>query len=241
MHPIPLILTRPAASNLAFREAMSPRLLSKFAVIESPLVRIVPVPQDEVADDTAVAIFSSSNGVRFAPRGNGRMAYCVGQKTTEVARAAGWAAQYAGPTAEVLLNTVKSLPLTAPVTHFSGVHMRVDIAGKLVEAGHDVRRVALYEQQQLPMSSEAREAISSQNPVIVLLFSPRTAAHFAAEAPQNPSLQALCLSAAVAAEIEKNQFFNTVIANEPTAAAMMTELEKIPVDMAWVERPDRQE
>lgn len=237
---IPLILTRPAPANAAFRADIPPELAARLRFIESTLIEIVPFEDVAQSDEVATAIFTSANGVRFAPKGAGRPAYCVGQRTTDAAKAAGWAAQFSGQTAAQLVTRLRSLSLVGPTVHYSGRHVRGDIAADLTAAGHTVHRVVLYDQRLMPLSSAAHDVLKGQIPVIVPLFSPRAAAHFATEAPQTPVLQTLCLSAAVAAEIKKIKGFEPIIAAEPTAEAMIDALALCLRHAAWVEGLDRQ-
>lgn len=136
---------------------------------------------------------------------------------------------------------MKSSDLPAPLYHFSGRHVRGDIAGTLSKAGHTVTRVALYDQRLLPLSQAALGTLSTQNPVIVPLFSPRAAAHFAAQAPENASVWALCMSLAVADKVDKTKVFEEVIAKAPTAASMVDAIGYCLQSLAWVEGSERRE
>lgn len=227
MRQIPLLMTRPEGANARFREELPSKLSAQFEFIDCPLTRIVSLePQNSMQGD-GIAIFTSSNGVRFAPPSLRRKAFCVGERTTAKALAAGWQAVCAGQCAEELIDHIKNAKPTAPVHHFSGVHVRGEISENLTAIGLSVKRIALYDQILLPLSQPASALVSQGLPVVVPLFSPRAAAHFAQVAPSNPQLIAVALSAAVA---EAGQGINCqkwVIADRPNADALVDCLEKL--------------
>lgn len=240
MQPVSLILTRPAKANIALRSAVPPDVRARVELVESPLVEIVPVKAADSGMTARAAIFTSANGVRFAPEGQGRLAFCVGEKTTAAANAAGWNAECFGQTAEALVQSLRQANLPDPTVHFCGVHVRGDIVADLASEKGDVRQFVVYDQRLLSLTPRARDVVSNQKPVIVPLFSPRTAAHFAAEAPGNPRLRTVCMSAAVAEKVQLDTRFEVLTAAEPTMKAMMHSIRQCLEDAAWVEGSDRQ-
>lgn len=158
-----LLLTRPQVASERFAGQIGHLGLP---VVISPVLRIVEVPHD--ADRIAQAaglVFTSENGVRFAGPGAGRPAICVGPRTAEVARAAGFRATSGPGDAERLLPLVQDLG--PGWLHLHGVHR----ARALPLPG-----MAVYDQQPLPLNGAARAALAGSRPVIVPLFSPRSAA-----------------------------------------------------------------
>ncbi len=176
-------------------------------------------------EEKAASLFTSANGVRFAPPALRRRAYCVGERTTDAAREAGWDAEYAGPDAEGLIDYLNVTRPSVPLYHFCGVHVRGNIVERLSTSGLIARKITIYDQVLLPLSAEALAAMSSDQRTIVPLFSPRAAAHFATEAPSNSRVRVVALSASVAGPLKKIRRFETVVAAEPTLQSMLTEIE----------------
>lgn len=223
---IPLVLTRPEGANAAFAAEFPKTLAEQLAFIDCPLLRILPTHAPVVLDADTAVIFTSVNGVRHAPNIIGRRAYCVGVRTTHAAQAAGWDAVCAGQNAQELVAEVARVRPRTPLCHLSGVHVRGDIAETLQSLGVNVRRVAVYDQELLPLTAAASRVLLGGEPVIVPLFSPRIAAHFAAIAPVSSQLRVVTLSAAVTDSIGEMPWFEVVTAQEPTADAVISLVQK---------------
>ncbi|MDF3607685.1 hypothetical protein PE067_16995 [Paracoccus sp. DMF-8] len=105
------------------------------------------------------------NAVRLAGPGAGRPAICVGPRTAAVAGAAGFRATAGPGDAERLMPLVQDLG--PGWLHLHGVHR----ARELPLPG-----VAVYDQQARALNDAALAALAGDQPVIVPLFSPRSAA-----------------------------------------------------------------
>lgn len=198
-HPqITLLLTRPQLGSDAFWQALPDALRRKLMPVISPLVRIeptnMPVPDGDV-------VFSSANGVLSGPAGNGRKAFCIGAITTAAATEAGWDAQHIGNTADELVSHLIKITPKSPLLHLSGTHTRGEIAPRLTAAGVQTRNIAVYDQILQPLSDKARDLLGRGNPVILPLFSPRTAHQFAKEFNGHAALHIIALSPAVASSL----------------------------------------
>jgi uroporphyrinogen-III synthase len=222
-----MLMTRPDGANAAFARQFPADLSRAVEQVDCPLLRIAPLEQEIAMPADAAAIFTSSNGVRFAPRGLGRRAYCVGTRTSATASAAGWRAVCAGQTAKALVTHVVRERPTAPLWHLCGRHVRGDVAEKLSAQGFNVTRLALYDQILLPLSGRAKLLLSSKSPLLVPLFSPRTAAHFSQQAKAYPGLKVAALSASVAEALPDDAGFDVLVASEPTAARLINSIEKL--------------
>lgn len=223
---IPILMTRPKGSNRSFVDRISPDLREHLDVICSPLIKISGLDGPVRLGSEEAVIFTSANGVRFAPEGNGRRAYCVGDNTTEAARKAGWNAQCGGNDAGELINFLLALRPTSRLHHLSGIHQRGDISARLVEEGLTARRTAIYDQIPQQLSDEARSVVDAHTPCVVPLFSPRTAKHFASQVTPSPHVSIVALSDAVAAECTSSGLSVVATATKPSALAMVKSLEK---------------
>lgn len=173
------------------------------------------------------AVFTSANGVRFAPPGQGRTALCVGRATTLAARQEGWVARCLGENADALIEALLQRPPTGDLVHFSGQHQRGDIVEKLRAAGLNAVRRIVYDQGLLDLSDAAQTVLSGNSKVIVPLFSPRTAAHFAHQVQPRSGLFLVALSEAVASVLPENLQQACRVAHNPTAKAVAANIEKL--------------
>ncbi|WP_415922466.1 uroporphyrinogen-III synthase [Tateyamaria sp. SN6-1] len=217
-------MTRPLAAAQRFVADLPDTISTLLHPIYSPLLRIVPTDQPaHVADDEAV-IFTSANGVRFAPEGGGRRAFCVGAATAAAAQARGWHAVQAGETADTLVDTMRADMPPEPLVHLSGVHTRGDIVRRLRAAGARIRHIPVYDQVRCDLTEEAHRALAGEAPTLIPLFSPRTADQFFANDPVLRHAVVLALSPAVADAAPEPLRPSVIITVSPDAAAMSTAL-----------------
>jgi uroporphyrinogen-III synthase len=201
MEPPPrLLLTRPEAAGRRFLAACEAAGGMRLPAILSPVMEIRPVEVALAARPVAL-ILTSENGARRA----GELglppleAWCVGARTAEAARMEGFLAREAGPDAEALLRTIIAQRPRGLLLHLRGEHARGDLVRRLRENGLEAAEAIGYRQEALPPTPEAREALAGSGPLVVPLFSPRSAALLAAWSPRAP-LHVLAMSEAVAAE-----------------------------------------
>lgn len=224
---IPLIMTRPAGSNERFLDAMPTAMRKRFNVVRSPLIAIVrhdPVP--DIGPGDAV-IFTSANGVRFAPEGRNRDAFCVGEATQQAAGHMGWRSHCLGATSAELVAALVAQQPDVALWHLSGLHTRGAVVEKLVATGLNARRVTLYDQNALPLNNDALDVLQSDGPAIVPLFSPRTALQFAENCPEMAMPHLLCFSDAVAEPLHTMNKASISVSASPNAQAMLNGLEKL--------------
>lgn len=221
-----LLLTRPHENAEAFAASLDPVARAGVRIVIAPLMEIVGTRVAPEMEPTAAAIFTSANGVLFAPRGQGRLAFCVGARTTEQARIAGWLATQAGNTAQELIANLSASPPAAPLWHLGGEHTIGDIATSLTAVGIVTRHVTLYHQALLPLDPAARNAL--EHPSIVPVFSRRSAQQLVDEA-QNILGKAhiIALSDSVAAPFAKETCAECFILPSPQAIYMRKAVENL--------------
>jgi uroporphyrinogen-III synthase len=225
-HPqINLLLTRPKAGSDAFWNGLAPLTRQTLHPIVSPLIRIVPLNiSPEFLGDV---IFTSVNGVENSPRGEGRIAYCVGATTTKAAVLSGWRAVQKGETADQLVSSFPNGTANTPLTHLAGIHTRGNIAQRLTTAGYEAQHVAVYDQEICPLTRHATEALSSNFPLLVPLFSPRTAHSFADQNKGSAPLHIVALSQEVADQIGDQTWQTLTVSTRPTRLAMVDAVQKV--------------
>lgn len=173
-----LLLTRPEAQSRRFAAAFRARFGAGWPVVISPLTEIAFLPGDLPAVLPADIVFTSENGVAAFTRlraERGATAWCVGTRTEAAARAAGFVTR-CGPgdwtgLAQLLIDDGR----VRRVLHPCGVHAAGDLPGRLGSAGIETVSVTVYDQKELPPTAEALRLLQEPLPVLLPLFSPRSA------------------------------------------------------------------
>lgn len=229
MHVPPILLvTRPLRQAERFVEECLRQTGPVFRPVISPLIGIEPIDTlPEVAPDEDL-IFTSENAVNCAVSlGNlkGRTAYCVGDRTAKAAREAGLSAISAGGAAADLLLLIQSNLEPARYVHLHGEHTRGDIAGNLNRSGVQAREAVLYRQVELTLTPEAIAALHGAAPVIVPLFSPRSAQIFFDQAQgASAQIHVIAISAAVAEQIDAKSGAKFLVSTLPQSDSIIKSL-----------------
>lgn len=228
---VTLLLTRPARAAERFRNEVETVLGAFGQTVISPLVEIRPLPiTEEVAPD-ALLIFTSENGVAAVSDVGvtGRRAWCVGARTAEVARAAGFDAQAAGGDSAALVSALLEEDPSDEIVHFAGEHHRGDVVESLRAGGLTARRIAVYDQAALSLTSEAGRTLASQRPVLAPIFSPRTARLLSREAREGvvAPLFLAHLSPSVASAWDGADPRASCVAHRPDAQGMIAAMDRL--------------
>ena len=232
-----LLLTRPREDS----EPLAERLRGRgHAVIEAPLLEIRPLPDVALdLDGVQALLLTSANGARALPASDAVRAlpaFVVGAATAKAAHEAGLTAVTSAEgdvTALAQLVIDRLDPADGALMHIAASRVAGDLAGRLGRAGFAVRRAVIYEAvtaQALPPA--ARAALDGDDVDAVLLYSPRTAATFAALvgeaglAETCRGIDALCLSRAVADAVGALPWHRVRIAPRPEQQALLALLER---------------
>ena len=180
MAPV-ILLTRPAPEAARFADALRARLVplrGKAAqIVRAPLLQAEP--GDTLPDMGPVAglIFTSRSAVRAytALKGPARPCYCVGDATAALARDAGLAAISAAGSAQDLIARIKRDRPAGRWLYLRGADIRVDLVSALSAEGILVDQHVIYRQIALPLPASAQALLRGDGPVILPVFSPRSA------------------------------------------------------------------
>jgi uroporphyrinogen-III synthase len=218
-----LLMTRPRDAAERFVDDLPRHVIKRFPPVFSPLIRIQagsgPIPDA----DAGGLIFSSKNGVRAAASNTpirNKPVYCVGASTTIAAQKAGWQAFCMGQNADQLVENLTSLGPETPLLHVRGRHARGDISARLNAAGVACSEYVAYEQVLLPLSRQARQLLADSSPVLVPVFSPRTARQFAEHCPDGANLFLIALSTAVAEPLNSLNYKRLLVCESPDSGSM---------------------
>ncbi len=233
MAPQSFLLTRPAAQSIRLAQALRSRFGTDHQIVVAPLM--APVFLHPVLPDIAFGalILTSETGAEAARRLSAEgcalptFAYCVGDRTAVSAAAAGFVTLSAGGDASDLLTLIRQSAHRGPLLHLRGTDSRGDVAETLVLAGIETYQVAVYTQIAQPLPPAAAALLARSDPVIVPLFSPRSARLLVALGPFKAPLYVAALSPAVASAAATLPPATMVTAAHPDAASLLDALDTL--------------
>ncbi len=220
-HPI-ILLTRPLAQSQRFADQIGGALIS-------PLMRPEFLSPDLPLGDFAAVVLTSETGAEAAGRisaaGNAlpKRAFCVGNRTAEVARAAGFTASSAAGAADDLLAHTIAVAPVGRLLLLRGQDSVGDLERRLVLAGIETVSLVVYRQIAQSLTDEAIAVLQDPRPVILPIFSPRSARLLADELRRIAAKAPIWLAALSPAVAEAFDFptVYTEIAPRPDSDAML--------------------
>jgi uroporphyrinogen-III synthase len=222
-----LLLTRPRDSAERFAARLSQLALQDVSLCYSPLLEIVSTGEAPNISQFDGVIFTSARAIECAPVLSRGVAFCVGEQTARTATGAGWQVKLVAQTADELVTAIRKAGVKGRFVHLAGAHRRGQIAARLTRSGMQVDVITLYEQHLRPLSDAAREVLAGEVPVIVPLFSPRTAAQFGDQAQDLTRVSVAAISPAVAEAIQGKSPKALHIAEAPTGEEMARTVEML--------------
>jgi uroporphyrinogen-III synthase len=226
-HVLPVLLTRPAAQADRFAAELVTRFADGILPVSTPLLTPVFLSPSLPDGPFSALILTSETGLAGAVRLREagarlpRRAFCVGDRTAATAQAAGFEAVSAAGNAEALISLILSSGESGPFLHMRGKEARGDIVPRLVAKGQRAEAAVVYAQQPLALTAQAREVLAGDGPVLVPLFSPRTAQILCEQGPFKAPLWVVAISPAAAREALPLNAERLVVAERPDAAAML--------------------
>lgn len=235
-----VLLTRPIDDA---REEAQHLKAQGFDVIISPASKIESADALPPLEKYAAVLFTSANAVKalqgFLKEGDPLLqtpAYCVGAKTAQAARGAGFQIIEEGHgTVDSLLKVIESEPHDGERwAYFSGDIIRHDPEPRLKKLGLTLDHHIIYHARAIAdLSGEAAKALQEKSIDVILFYSPRAVELFADQVKKAgldvgiKDLHALCLSADVGARARKLGFETITTAKESSARAMHEALNTI--------------
>ena len=219
-----VLLTRPAAQSARFAESLWAR--APWAqIVTCPLIAPRFLTPDLPIAPWEAVILSSETGALAAGRmkqGLPDLAYCVGDRTAQAARQAGFTTLSAQGDAEDLLALILSQPV-APLLHLRGREARGGLAQRLSASGIETTEAVVYAQEAQRLTAKAAHLLQGPDPVLVPLFSSRSAEILVEECLRVGSkapLTVVAMSSAVAVAAAPLSA-RMMIANQPTGETML--------------------
>ena len=222
-----VLLTRPQADSARIAEALN---ADGIETMIWPLSRIVPLANAvSIPDGTEAVIFTSANAVRtFSTLSAERNlpAICVGVRTAQVARDAGFAdTRICGGDARSLADTVAN----SPMQHFfypRGRETATDLAEDLRCNGKIVVETILYGSDPSGPPSEAvNEALETGRIGVITVWSRRNAEVLCRQIIAHPGWRLagtdlIAISQSASEPLEETPFRRILVSPEPNADAM---------------------
>lgn len=132
-----------------------------------------------------------------------------------------------GETADLLVKNLSKRKIDIPLTHLSGTHTRGGIAKRLSDIGLNTINVAVYDQLLCALNKKACDVLATNFPLVLPLFSPRTAQCFAAQYRWQAQLHIVALSNEVANQVRELDWVTLVVPEHPTRKAMVDMVQKV--------------
>lgn len=216
-----LLLTRPEAASRRFLEACEARMGVSIPALVSPVMAIRPIGVLLPGRPAAVILTSENGAARAGDLGlRGMAAWCVGPRTAEVACAAGLRPIEAGPDAEGLVQALLAARPPGLLLHLRGEHARGDVVERLRNGGLIAMEAVVYRQEAQAPGPAARAALDGPGPLVVPLFSPRSAVLLADWEPA-AALHVIAISPAVAEAARVLCPESLALARSPNGDAMV--------------------
>lgn len=226
-----LLLTRPDMAARRFAAEFRARFGADWPVIVAPLMRtrwLQPELPDRRAADIA---FTSETAVagyaRLTPDRTAR-AWCVGPRTADAARAAGFAVITGPGDATGLARCIAAERAGAVVLWPQGSETAHDLRDLLDPAGVETIPLTVYDQRPEPLTDEAKTALAGDRALLLPLFSPRSARLVALAAPiRRAPLFVAAMSRAVAEAAAALAPERLEMAPHPDTPGILTALERL--------------
>ena len=214
----PILLTRPLPQSQRFADQVAH--LGR-QIILSPLMAAQMIPAPRPEGDFSAVIFTSETAVSVQMQGLPKRAYCVGKRTADVARAAGFTAQSAGGDWRDLYALILGDQPKGRLLFLHAEEAATDLPNALNKAGLETVSIQVYRQNPQPLTPQATQILRQDSAVIVPFFSPRSATLFFAEYKR---IQAIAPIFAAALSPQVTSGINAAhlqIAARPDAQAMV--------------------
>ena len=219
-----ILITRPDPSGATFADQVRARIGCGVEIVVSPIMRIDHC--GSLPDMTAykTLIFTSRNGVEAYLAQGGPCtipAYAVGDATAAAARQAGISVTSCDGDATDLLARLRADNPPVPCLHLRGAHVASNIAEALTLAGTETHETVIYTQTDGQMTDRALSLLQSGQPVIVPLFSPRSAGLFFQQATSKGPVLVAAISDNVKQAVPDGRAAMIETTEKPTADAML--------------------
>jgi uroporphyrinogen-III synthase len=229
---MPVLITRPRDQGKAFADSLVARFGTRVRAVPAPLMETQFLTPTLPDGPFAAAIFTSANGVEGARRLQSdwpRLAYCVGRATAAAAARAGFDARSADGDVTALVKAILSDAPKGKLLYIRGVNTAGELENHLITNGFHLLSLQVYLQASIPFQREPMQLLRRSGPLIVPLFSPRSAQLFQDALPRDAGadLRLAVISAAVAAAAAGVRASALTVATRPDVPALLDAIETL--------------
>ena len=235
-HP-PILITRPQPQASRFARQLR-RLNWTGKVLVSPLLEpVFLIPT--LPNLPFHAVILTSEAAALAARnlaGLPKLAFCVGDRTAQVARRAGFTAQSAKGDASDLLAVILKAGAPGPFLYLHGRETAETLVQDLNAAGTETHSLVVYAQNPRPLGAHALHLIRQPGPVILPILSPRSASLLAAAwqaAGSKATPHVAALSQAIATAAAPLHPESMTIAERPDGDSLLVALSQLGTISGW--------
>ena len=178
--PVAVLITRPEPQASRFAADLAARLGDRVRPVVSPLMRLEWLAPD--LPPAAGVVFTSETAVAATAARRALLpdpAWCVGPRTAEAARKAGFRIMATAATGADLARTLSQSPPPGHLLWLRGEEVAGGLTAGLAGTPVHLDQAMVYRQAALPPTDTARALLDGAAPLVVLLFSPRSADLFA--------------------------------------------------------------
>lgn len=221
------LLTRPAPASARFAASLRDSFGPDARIVTSPLMQPVFLNPDLPAGPFDALILTSETGAEAARRlsADGRAlpgrAFCVGDRTARAAAAWGLETLSAKGEAAALVTLIATTAQGGRYLHLRGGDTTGDILQQLDRKSVSADEAIVYHQRPQALTDEATALLAGPDPIVVPLFSPRSADLLARSAPFRAPLWVVALSPAVADRAQALHPARLAVATHPDARALL--------------------
>ena len=215
-----LLLTRPLGGNERFCLKIK-HLLYNCEILDNPIQKIDFLPSLSKVNKNSVLIFTSANGLRAAKKHNliNKKCFVVGANTKKIAVSFGYDVLGFSKDQENLLKLIKSKKPTESMVHIRGKHTVGNLCDALKRNQFSCLDIIGYNQEPLKIKKQNLQKIHSGRPVILPIFSSRSAALLQSNLDLT-GFNVIAISEAVAKIITGVELGELVISKKPDLHSM---------------------
>lgn len=215
-----LLLTRPEGGNERFCLNIE-HLLGQCEILDNPLQKIEFLETLIEVKEESILIFTSINGLRASEKYNLRNKKCfvVGENTRKIATSAGYEVLASSSDQENLLKLIKLKNPTESMVHIRGKHTAGNLCDSLKNNDFSCFEITGYNQQPLKIKKQIFHKVKSGRPVILPIFSPRSAKLLLNELDLT-GFHVAAMSEAVSKELGSVDLADLVISEKPDLISM---------------------
>lgn len=219
-----VLITRPKAQAEAFAASLEAAHGGPLHCVISPLIEIAPVAVVGALDEVKHVVFTSINGVSQAMRVGipvGITAWCVGSRTAQAATELGFDVRIADGNNRSLVALIVAQAPVGRMVHLRGRHVAGTVVDDLAAAGINCEAVIAYDQVAIAPTQLALDTLKGETPIIVPLFSPRSAKLFGQIADFNAPLHLVVISEAIDVVQQNAPVVSRAVAKSRDGAGMV--------------------